>query len=92
MLDGFNAVIQLAGPNTKIVPGHGEVVDKTAVTAHRDMTMAIRDRVEALIKQGKTLPDIIAAKPTSDYDAKVPQGPMTSERILNQLYAELGGK
>jgi cyclase len=92
MLDGFNAILQLAGPNTKIVPGHGDVVDKAAVTAHRDMMMAVRDRVEGFIKQGKTLPDIIAAKPTSDYDSKVPQGSMTSERFLTQLYAELGGK
>jgi cyclase len=92
MIDGFNAIIQLAGPNTKIVPGHGDVVDKAAVVAHRDMMIVVRDRVEALVKQGKTLPDIMAAKPTSDYDSKVPQGPMTIERFVTQLYGELGGK
>lgn len=92
MLEGFNAVIQLAGPSTKVVPGHGEVVDKTAVTEHRDMMMVVRDRVEALVKQGKTLADIMAANPTSDYDSKVPQGPMTIERFVTQLYGELGGK
>ncbi len=92
MIDGFNAIIQLAGPNTKIVPGHGDVVDKAAVVAHRDMMMVVRDRVEALVKQGKTLPDIMAAKPTSEYDSKVPQGPMTIERFVTQLYGELGGK
>ena len=92
LLDGLNAIIQLAGPNTKIVPGHGAVVNKTAVTENRDMILAIRDRVDALIKQGKAQADIIAAKPTSDYDAKVPQGTMTSDRFIGQLYAELGGK
>jgi len=92
MLEGFNALIQAAGPNTKIVPGHGEVVTKADVAAHRDMAMAIRDRVDALVKQGKTLPDVIGAKPTADYDARVPQGTMTSERFITQLYAELGGK
>ncbi len=92
MIDGFNAILQLSGPNTKIVPGHGEVVDKAAVTAHRDMMMVVRDRVEALVKQGKTLADIMAANPTSDYDSKVPQGPMTIERFVTQLYGELGGK
>ena len=92
MIDGFNAILQLAGPNTKFVPGHGDVVDKAAVTAHRDMMMVVRDRVEALVKQGKTLADIMAAKPTSDFDSKVPQGPMTIERFVTQLYGELGGK
>ncbi len=92
MLEGFNALIQAAGPNTKIVPGHGEIVTKAGVATHRDMAMAIRDRVDALVKQGKTLPEVIAAKPTADYDARVPQGTMTSERFITQLYAELGGK
>ena len=40
MLAGLNAVIDLAGPNTKIIPGHGATVDKTAVAAHRDMIIA----------------------------------------------------
>lgn len=57
-----------------------------------DEMMVVRDRVEAFVKQGKTPADIIAAKPTSDYDSKVPQGTMTSERFLTQLYQELGGK
>ncbi len=92
MIEGFNALIQAAGPNTKIVPGHGDIVGKAAVAVHRDMAMAIRDRVDALVKQGKTQADVIAAKPTADYDAKVPQGTMTSERFITQVYAELGGK
>jgi len=45
MLDGLNLAISLAGPGTKIIPGHGATVDKTAVVAHRDMIMAIRDKV-----------------------------------------------
>jgi glyoxylase-like metal-dependent hydrolase (beta-lactamase superfamily II) len=92
MLEGFNAIIERAGPATKIIPGHGEIVDETAVAAHRDMAMAIRDRVDALVKQGKRLAEIIAAKPTSDYDAKVPLSATTGERFLGQLYAELGGE
>jgi cyclase len=91
MLDGLNAVVNLAKPDTKIVPGHGEMVDKTAVAAHRDMIIAIRDRVSRLVAQGQTQEQVVAAKPTADYDAKVPQGPQTSERFVGQLYAELKG-
>jgi glyoxylase-like metal-dependent hydrolase (beta-lactamase superfamily II) len=89
LLAGLNAVVDLAGPSTKIIPGHGATVDKTAVAAHRDMIIAIRDRVTALIKQGKTLEEVIAAKPAADYDAKVPQVGTTGERFIGQLYAEL---
>jgi glyoxylase-like metal-dependent hydrolase (beta-lactamase superfamily II) len=92
MIDGFNAVIELAGPNTRIVPGHGALVDEKAVAAHRDLAIALRDRVAGLIKQGRTQEQILATKPTADYDAKVPQPGTTGDRFIGQLYAELGGK
>jgi cyclase len=92
MIEGLGTTIGLAGPNTKIIPGHGPTVDRAAVTAHRDMIIVLRDRVAGMIKQGKTAQEIIAAKPTADYDSKVDQAAMTGERFINQLYAELGGK
>src|SRR5499426_2691462 len=92
MLDGLGTTIGLAGPTTKIIPGYGPTVDRAAVTAHRDIILAVRDRVADMVKQGKTAQEIIAAKPTASYDSKVEQAAMTSERFINQLYAELGGK
>jgi cyclase len=92
MLAGFDAILEIANPTTKIVPGHGGVVDEKAVAEHRDMAIALRDRVAALIKKGQTQEQIIASKPTADYDAKVQQPGTTGERFIGQLYAELGGK
>jgi glyoxylase-like metal-dependent hydrolase (beta-lactamase superfamily II) len=92
MIEGLGRTIGLAGPNTKIIPGHGPTVDRSAVTAHRDMMLVLRDRVGALVKQGKTAPEILATKPTADFDSKVEQPGTTGERFINQLYAELGGK
>jgi len=90
MLEGFDAVIKLAGPDTKIVPGHGAVVDRHAVAAHRDMFIGVRDKVAALMKQNKSQEDVIAAKPTAEYDAKVTGATaMTADRFVGQLYAEL---
>ena len=91
MLAGLQAVVDNAGPATKIVPGHGAIVDRNAVAAHRQMIMAVRDKVAALVQQGKTQEDVVAAKPTSDYDAKVPQADTTSARFVGQLYAEIKG-
>ena len=88
MLEGLGTVIGMAGPHTKIIPGHGPTVDRAAVAAPRDMILAIRDKVQALIDEGKTVDEVLAAKPTSDYD-NIPNGPATSERFLRQLYPEL---
>jgi cyclase len=88
MLDGLAAVINLANPATKIIPGHGSTVDKAAVLAHRDMIIAVRDHVAALIKQGKTLDEVVAAKVTAEPDAKVEQ-PANADRFVGQVYAQL---
>jgi glyoxylase-like metal-dependent hydrolase (beta-lactamase superfamily II) len=92
MIDGFNTIIDLATPTTRIVPGHGATVDEKAVAEHRDLAIALRDRVAALMKKGQTLEQILATKPTADFDAKVPQPGTTGDRFIGQLYAELGGK
>lgn len=88
MVEGLGTVIGIAGPHTKIIPGHGPTVDRAAVIAHRDMILAIRAKVQVLVDQGKTVDEVLAAKPTSDFD-NIPNGPMTSERFIRQLYAEL---
>jgi glyoxylase-like metal-dependent hydrolase (beta-lactamase superfamily II) len=92
MIEGLGTTIGLAGPATKIIPGHGATVDRAAVIAHRDMILVLRDRVAQMIKQGKTAAEIVAARPTADYDSKIETAATTNERFINQLYAELGGK
>jgi glyoxylase-like metal-dependent hydrolase (beta-lactamase superfamily II) len=89
LVDGLGRLIGLAGPNTKIVPGHGPVVGRAEVIAHRDMVLAIRDKVSQLISQGKTQDEVLAAHPTADYDAKVPNSKETTQRFVTQLYSEL---
>jgi glyoxylase-like metal-dependent hydrolase (beta-lactamase superfamily II) len=89
LINALDAVIANAGPNTKIIPGHGPTVDRNAVTAHRDMVVALRDKVAPLVREGKTQEQVVAAKPTADFDAKVQQPGTTGDRFVGQLYAEL---
>lgn len=89
MIDGLGQTIGLTGPNTKIIPGHGPIVDRNAITAHRDLILAMRDRVAAMIKQGRTQQEVAAAKVNVEFDARVQQPGTTGERFVTQLYAEL---
>ena len=90
MLAGLGEVIGMAGPDTKIVPGHGPTVDRAAVMAHRDMILTVRDRVAQLIQQGKTEQEAVAARPAGEFDTKV-QAPnaASGDRFVQQVYAEL---
>lgn len=90
MIEVLNTTIQNAGPDTKIIPGHGPVTDRNGVMVHRDMIIALRDRVAKLVAQGKTTEEVVAAKLTADYDTKISgTTAMTADRFVGQLYAEL---
>lgn len=74
---GINQAIRWAdlalkqtGPNTIVVPGHGAVGHRAELLEFRTMLAQIRDNVAALKKQGKTLDEIVAARPTAAFDAK----------------------
>ena len=53
-----------------IIPGHGPVGDKPQLIEFRNMLVTIRDKVAGLKKKGKTLEEVVTAKPTANYDAK----------------------
>jgi len=89
LIDGLGMVIGRAGPSTKIIPGHGPTVDRGAVVAHRDLVLAVRDKVAPLVAQGKSEDEVVAAKVTADLDAKVQQAGTTGERFVRQVYQEL---
>ena len=89
ILDGLATTIGRAGPNTRIIPGHGPITDRNGLIAQRDLILAVRDKVAALIAQGKTLDEVLASKPTADFDARVPQAGQSADRFIKWLYAEV---
>lgn len=86
-LQALQMLIDMAGPNTKIVPGHGVVSTRDDVVKFRNMAIEVRDRVSRLIQQGRSLEQIVAAKPTADLDAEWGFDP--PDLLLPVLYEEL---
>src|SRR3569833_3696536 len=66
-----DANLALTNDQSKIVPGHGPLATKAELAAYRAMMVAARDRIAALVKDGKSLDDVYAAKPFADFDAKM---------------------
>lgn len=62
--------LAIAKDDTKIIPGHGPLSNKAELKAYRDMLATLSSRIKEQVKAGKKLEDIVAAKPTADYDAK----------------------
>jgi len=72
---------------TIIIPGHGPIGNKAELIEYRDMLVVVRNMVAALKKQGKTLSEVIIAKPTAEYDAKWGQFLMTPAAFIGLVYS-----
>ena len=98
-LEALDATMRLAGPNTKLIPGHGTIIKREDIIPYRDMILAVQAKVQQLIAQGKTQQEVLAAKVTAPYDGKVPGGLLpagagtSADRFVSMVYAQLkGGK
>ncbi len=89
ILDALGTIIGESGPHTKIIPGHGPITDRNGVIAERDLILTLRDRISSLIAQGKTLEEVVAARPTAEFDAQIPQGTQSADEIVKWMYTAI---
>jgi len=96
MLEALDATMKLAGPDTKLIPGHGTIINRTDLIPYRDMILAVQGKVQAMIAQGKTQSEVLAAKVTAPFDAKVQGGLLaagaagtSADRFVTEVYQQL---
>jgi glyoxylase-like metal-dependent hydrolase (beta-lactamase superfamily II) len=70
MIRATDANLAKVSSKTIIIPGHGPIGTKSQLIEFQEMLTAIQDKIAALKKQGKSLEEVLAAKPTRTYDAK----------------------
>ncbi len=61
-------VLALADDETKIIPGHGPLAGKADLQTFHDMLVTVSGRIQELREAGKSRDEIIAARPTADFD------------------------
>lgn len=72
-----------------VVPGRGPVADMAGLREYRDMLVTVRDRVQALRAAGKTVDEVVAARPTADLDARWGRGPVPPDAFVASVYHSL---
>jgi hypothetical protein len=72
---------------TIVIPGHGPVSSRSDVVEFHDMLVTIREKVAALKKQGRSMDETVAAKPTASFDAKWGQFLITPDMFTTLVYA-----
>ncbi len=91
MIGAADRILAIGDAGTKIMPGHGPLGTKADVKAYRDMLVASRDAVLPLVKAGKTLDEVKAAKPTAALDEKWGKGSIKPDLWTTLLYYGYGG-
>ncbi len=100
VIKALNTVLDITIPKheqeggTYVIPGHGRLTDEHDVLEYRDMVTIVRDRVQNLIKQGKTLAQVKEAKPTFEYDGRwaAASGPGSTDGFVEAVYKSLSAK
>lgn len=94
IVDALNVIIDIAVPEvrqeggTYIVPGRGRLADEADVVEYRDMLTIIRDRVQAMVRDGMSREQVLAAQPTRDYDGRYgsDSGFWTTQQFVEAVY------
>lgn len=89
IVEALGIAIGRAGPATRVIPGHGPISTRAGLIEQRDILVSAISAVEKLVRQGMTVEQVLAAKPTAVFDDRVPQGTQNAERFVRGLYAEL---
>lgn len=84
-----NRAIDRTTDKTIVVPGHGPVGNRADLIAFRDMLVSVRDNVRALKQHGKSLDEIVAAKPAAAFDARWGGFVIDQDHFVRLVYAGL---
>ncbi len=100
-IDALNRLIELTvvpipfiynGIGTYVIPGHGRLCQQLDVVDYRDMVVVVRDVIEDLIKQGKTLDQIKAAHPAKPYETEYGTQEGSTSAFIEAVYKSLTAK
>ena len=91
MIAFYDQLIALAGPDTRIIPGHGPVATRDDVRVYQTMLQTVRKRVAEAIANGQSLEDLVAAEPLADLDPEWGGNLIKAPMLLSMVYADLSG-
>ncbi len=89
MIAAYRALLPTLDDRTRIVPGRGRVAGKKDLEAYLAVMIALRDRIGKMLADGKTLEQVVAAKPTAEFDARWANGPVRPDQYVEEIYIDL---
>ena len=82
-------VLEMADDKTQIIPGHGPLTDKKGLQEYHDLLVRLRNKIKTLVDAGNSKEQVIAAKPTKEFDENYGQGFMKPDIWTGIVYDSL---
>lgn len=92
MVAAVDSYIKLSNEQTKVVPGHGPLLNKADLVEYRAMLATARERMAKLVAEGKSEEEVIAARPFADFDSKIGVNEQGSRNFIRVVYNSLKRK
>lgn len=89
LITSADRLLELVNANTKIIPGHGPLSDRSRLQEFRDMLVTIRDRIKPMIEADKTLEEILATQPTREFNQQWGQRFLKPDQFTRLVYTSL---
>jgi len=89
MIAAADRGLAIAGPKTRIIPGHGPLSSREDLVGTREMLVSVRDLVRKLIAEGLDRDQVIARKPSKDSDGEYGGGFMKPDVFVGIVFDSL---
>lgn len=94
-IDGTIAALEtihgMINDQTVVIPGHGPITDRAGLKKFRDLLVDSRERIAKAAEGGKSLEEVIAAKPLKGQDPSLSVGPFNADFFTRTVYPMVRG-
>lgn len=99
-VDALNRLVDIVVPElplywhqggTVLIPARGRLAQAEEIVQYRDMVTMVRDRVQALVNEHRSLAQVKAANPTAGFNSRygAQDGPWTTDQFVTAVYQSL---
>lgn len=88
LIKAHEAVLPTLDEHTRLIRGHGPLGDKAELQAYHDMLAVVRDRIAKLVRAGRSQEDVIAARPTREFEEQYGGASFNAAQWIGRAYVD----
>jgi cyclase len=92
VIETVDRVLATTNDKTRIIPGSGPIATRADLQAYRNMLVTVRRRIRSLVLKGETKDQVLAEKPTKDFDAQWGRGAVRGDEFTSVIYGQTVGR